>query len=214
LFFVEDETSQLVALAVGAAPGERVLDACAAPGGKTTAMAAHRNDAGLIVASDVRAKRVRLLNATVRNAGAKSIRVVQANAAERLPFGPVFDCVLIDAPCSGLGTLRRDPDIRWRRTGGEFPALMSLQLRILAAAAEVVRPGGRLVYSTCSSEPEENEDVISAFLASTPGWARRPVELKSSPQLVDEQGHLRTFPFRDRLEAFFAGQLVKEPNLR
>ena len=214
-FFVQDETSQLVAIATAVRPGDRVFDACAAPGGKTTAMAAAMENRGLIVAADLRPKRVRLLADTMRAAGTASVvHVVQANAAEPLPFRDVFDCVLIDAPCSGLGTVRRDPDIKWRRSPAEFAALADLQLRILTAAAAVVRPGGRLVYSTCSSEPEENEQVVDAFLAAHPEFSAQPVVLPGAAALVNEAGHLRTLPFRDQLEAFFAASVVKAAELR
>lgn len=213
LFVVQDEASQLVALAVSAVAGERVLDACAAPGGKTTGMAAGMGDRGLIVAADVRPKRVRLLQDAVRAAGARSVRVIRANAAQPLPFGDVFDAVLIDAPCSGLGTLRRDPDIKWRRTEEDLAAMADLQLRILTSAAAVARPGGRVIYSTCSSEPEENDHVIKTFLSSTAGFADVPLRLACAPELIDDEGRLRTLPFRDGLEAFFAAQLVKAPTL-
>jgi 16S rRNA (cytosine967-C5)-methyltransferase len=188
-----------------------VLDACAAPGGKTTAMAADMGDEGLLIASDVRAKRVALLAETVRLGGARSVRVIQANAAQGLPFGEVFDLVLVDAPCSGLGTVRRDPDIKWRRAADELASLSSLELRILESAARVVRPGGRLLYSTCSSEPEENDEVVDRFLDRHPGFRRAPLELPSAPHLVGSDGCLRTLPFRDRLEAFFAASLACQP---
>ena len=211
LFVVQDEASQLVGVVARAAAGERVLDACAAPGGKTTAMAADMGDRGLLISSDVRRKRVELLAETVRSAGARCVHVIQANAVQALPFGEIFDLVLIDAPCSGLGTLRRDPDIKWRRSPDEFAALASLQLRILASAATVVRTGGRLLYSTCSSEAEENDEVVERFLEAQPGFRRAALELPSAPGLVGPDGYLRTLPFRDGLEAFFAASLARQP---
>jgi 16S rRNA (cytosine967-C5)-methyltransferase len=209
LFVVQDEASQIVGEIVQAQPGQRILDACAAPGGKTLAMAAGMGNAGMIVAVDVRARRVRLLADTVDAAGASRARVVQANAAQPLPFAAVFDCVLVDAPCTGLGTLRRDPDIKWRRTSADFDTAAELQLRILTAASEVVVPGGRIVYSTCSSEPDENEAVVARFLESQPGFRPAPLRFAPAPHLIDSDGHLRTLPFRDRLEAFFAAAVVK-----
>jgi 16S rRNA (cytosine967-C5)-methyltransferase len=164
LFFVQDEASQLVALAADAQPGERVLDLCAAPGGKTTAMAASMGDRGLIVASDVRPRRLRLLHETVRLSGSQSAHVVQIAARGPLPFGNTFDCVLVDAPCSGLGTIRRDPDIRWRRREADLVTLARDQEDLLQRAASTVAPGGRLVYATCSSEPDENDHVVDRFL--------------------------------------------------
>ena len=217
LFVVQDEASQLVGEFVNVPPGVTVLDACASPGGKTTQLAAAMQDDGLIVACDVRATRIELLKRTVRASGARSIRVVHADASAPLPFRAVFDYVLVDAPCSGLGTLRRDPDIRWRRSEAEFPALADLQRNILEHTAAVVRPGGCLVYSTCSSEPEENEDVIDAFAVTHPAWRKRAA---SSPtpvglaRVIDSFGDLRTLPFRDNLEAFFAAVVVNAGPLR
>jgi 16S rRNA (cytosine967-C5)-methyltransferase len=209
-FVVQDEASQLVAVVARATAGQRVLDACAAPGGKTTAMAADMGDRGLLIASDVRPKRVRLLAETVRNAGARCVRVIQANAAQPLPFAGVFDLVLIDAPCSGLGTLRRDPDIKWRRSPDEFPGLASLQLRILTNAAAVVRSGGRILYSTCSSEIEENDEVVARFLTARSEFRPSPLQFPPAPELVGPDGYFRTLPFRDGLEAFFAAALARQ----
>ena len=213
LFVVQDEASQLVARLVAASPGEQVLDACASPGGKTTAMAADMNDSGLVVSLDVRPKRVSLLAELVRNSGARSVRVVQADAARPLPFQPVFDAVLVDAPCSGLGTLRRDPDIKWRRNEPEFAALAGLQLDILESAAAVVRPGGRIVYATCSSEPEENEAVVQRFLERRRDFRANPLSFALAPELINSDGHFRSLPFRDGLEAFFAASVVKAAEL-
>ena len=173
-FVVQDEASQLVALLAGTHPGPRVLDACASPGGKTTAIAAAMNDTGLLVACDVRSRRVELLRRTVAASGASRVRIVQADLLTPLPFGEVFDCVLVDAPCSGLGTLRRDPDIRWRRRESDLAPLAEAQLVMLGHAAEAVAPGGRLVYATCSSEPEENEAVADRLPRRGAAICRRP----------------------------------------
>ena len=212
LFFVQNEASQLVPLAVGARPGERVLDLCASPGGKTTAMAADMADSGTIVACDVRPKRMVLLQETVRASGASHVEQVQVRSVGALAFEPTFDRVLVDAPCSGLGTIRRDPDIRWRRTEADLPTLARAQIALLTRAAEVVRPGGRLVYATCSSEPEENEQVVDAFLATHPAFTlldlRTGNDAAIAP-LLDDRGMMRTLPFAHGLEAFFAAALVK-----
>ena len=143
-----------------------MLDACASPGGKTTAIAAAMNDSGLIVATDVRGRRVDLLAQTVRSSGARSIQIVQADASA-LPLTAAFDWILLDVPCSGLGTLRRDPDLSWRRSESDLPRLAAAQQQFIRETATVLRPGGRLVYSTCSSEPDENEDVVATFAAET-----------------------------------------------
>ena len=204
-FVVQDEASQLVALLAGTHPGPRVLDACASPGGKTTAIAAAMNDGGLLVACDVRSRRVELLRRTVAASGASRVRIVQADLVTPLPFGDLFDCVLVDAPCSGLGTLRRDPDIRWRRRESDLAPLAAAQLVMLRHAAEAVAPGGRLVYATCSSEPEENEAVAARFLEEAPQFAAVDACTASDlpGSVVDERGHLRTLPHVHGLEAFF-----------
>ena len=211
-FVAQDEASQLVALLAGAHPGPHVLDACASPGGKTTAIAAAMKDAGLLVACDVRSRRIELLRRTVAASGATRVRIVQADLLMPLPFGGCFDCVLVDAPCSGLGTLRRDPDIRWRRRESDLAPLAAAQLAMLGRAAEVVAPGGRLVYATCSSEPEENEAVVDDFL-STHGDFRllnlQSDDARLTAPFLDQRGMLRTLPFMHGLEAFFAAALVR-----
>lgn len=194
LFVVQDEASQLVGEFVNARAGESIFDACASPGGKTTQMAAMMRDEGRVVAADVRARRVELLASTVRASGARSVRILQADARQPLPLDPIFDAVLVDAPCSGLGTIRRDPDIRWQRAPSDFDAFAATQRVILGNAAAVLRPGGRVIYSTCSSEPEENEAVVAGFLEAHPQF-----------ELARE---LRTLPYRDGLEAFYGAALV------
>jgi 16S rRNA (cytosine967-C5)-methyltransferase len=194
-------------MAAHAEPGLRVLDACASPGGKTTAMAAAMQGRGSIVASDLRDRRIQLLRNTVRATGATHVAIVQANLLKPMPFRDVFDLVVVDAPCSGLGTLRRDPDIRWRRNEHDLTALAAAELTMLQHAAAAVAPGGRLVYATCSSEPEENEAVADALVATTAGFA--PIDLRQAApdvpgDVVDGRGHLRTEPHRHGLEAFFA----------
>jgi 16S rRNA (cytosine967-C5)-methyltransferase len=206
LFVVQDEASQLVTLLAGDRPPLRVLDTCASPGGKTTAIAALMEGRGLLVSCDVRDRRIDLLRRTVAASGAGNVRIVQADLLQPLPFAPVFDCVLVDAPCSGLGTLRRDPDIRWRRREDDLAPLAAAELTMLQHAAETVAPGGRLIYATCSSEPEENEGIAAAFLATTPGFTPLHAGEATSrldPALIDPRGHLRTQPHRHGLEAFF-----------
>jgi 16S rRNA (cytosine967-C5)-methyltransferase len=214
-FVVQDEASQLVALLAHAQPGMRVLDACASPGGKSTAMSAAMHLRGLLVANDVRERRIQLLRSTVTATGATNVAVVRSDLLKGVPFHQPFDLVLVDAPCSGLGTLRRDPDIRWRRREDDLPRLAAAELTMLQRAADAVAPGGRLVYSTCSSEPEENDGVIQAFLASTPDFV--PIDAReASPDLplsvVDERGRLRTEPHRHALEAFFGAVLRRTKN--
>jgi 16S rRNA (cytosine967-C5)-methyltransferase len=191
----------------------RVLDTCASPGGKTIAMAADAGDRASIVAADLRGARVRLLRETVAASGATGIRIVQADLEAGLPFGPAFDLVFVDAPCSGLGTIRRDPDIRWRRHERDLPGLASAQDRMIDNAAQAVRPGGVLVYSTCSSEPEENDAVVARFLSAQTGFTpidlrdERPRHVAALEPVLDADGFLRTLPEQHGLEAFFGATL-------
>jgi 16S rRNA (cytosine967-C5)-methyltransferase len=211
-FFVQDEASQLVATAAAAQPGERVLDLCASPGGKTVGMAGDMKDRGLLVACDVRAKRLTLLQQTVRLSGAAAIRIVRVPASGTLPFQPIFDRVLVDAPCSGLGTIRRDPDIRWRRAESDLVTLAGDQLLLLERAAAIVARGGHLVYATCSSEPEENEAVVDRFLSRHLEFAAVDLRRNTAAGLqpvLDDRGMLRTVPFSHGLEAFFAAVLAR-----
>jgi len=212
-FVVQDEASQLVPLLAGDEALARVLDTCASPGGKTTALAALMNGGGLLVACDVRERRIELLRRTVAASGAANIRIVQADFLQSAPFASAFECVLVDAPCSGLGTLRRDPDIRWRRHEQDLSPLAAAELTMMQRAAACVAPGGRLVYATCSSEPEENEGVVDAFLATTSGFAplhAAQATARLDPRLVDLRGYLRTQPHLHRLEAFFGAVFERQ----
>jgi 16S rRNA (cytosine967-C5)-methyltransferase len=157
--YVQDEASQLVALLVG--HGARILDCCAAPGGKTSAIA-ERNPSGLVIATELHPARARLMRRLVR---ARNVFVVAAGA-EALPLTPNFDRVLADVPCSGTGTLARNPEIKWRlRRPEDLSDLHGRQVSILRTALAYLVPGGRLVYSTCSLEREENEDVVAEVMA-------------------------------------------------
>ncbi len=215
LLLLQDESSQAIPELVAAPAGSRVLDACAAPGGKTVALASQVGAGGLVVAADVRARRMRVLAATLARCRVASARPVQIGSAGPWPFAEgAFDRVLVDAPCSGLGTLRRDPDIKWKRSPDDFPAFVRTQLALLHRAAMVISAGGRLVYSTCSSEPDENESVVQAFLAATPHFVLRPLAtLDEVPAairaLASADGYLRTDPVRDALEPFFAAVLER-----
>lgn len=215
-FVVQDEASQLVALLAGPEPGPLVLDTCASPGGKATAVAMTLEVGARLVACDVRERRMALLRRTVDASGALNVRLVQADGTRPLPFSRAFTTVIVDAPCSGLGTLRRDPDIRWNRRADSLAVLAAAQQTMLANAAAVVAPGGRLVYATCSSEPEENEQVVTRFLAAHPMFT--PVRADAAhpalpPALVDQAGHLRTEPDRHGLELFFGAVFERARNL-
>jgi 16S rRNA (cytosine967-C5)-methyltransferase len=143
---------------------------------------------------------------------------VALDAGAPLPFAPVFDRLLADVPCSGLGTLRRDPDLKWSRTEEDLVRLAREEGRILAHASAVVRPGGLLTYATCSSEPEENDAVVDGFLSAHPDFTTVPAApadaLLDQGRVVDERGFIRTLPFRDGLDAFFAATLRRRSTSR
>lgn len=206
--YLQDEASQLVAHVVGARAGERVLDACAAPGSKTTHMADLARDRALVVAGDFHRHRLSALVEASARQNLKSVSPLVHDAAESLPFAAgAFDRVLVDAPCTGTGTLRRNPEIRWRIRAEDMLALQAVQLRILRNSAKVVRPGGRLIYSTCSVEPEENEQVVARFLGEESGWRQRSVEVPDF--LRREDGTARVWPQRDGADGFFIAALER-----
>jgi 16S rRNA (cytosine967-C5)-methyltransferase len=213
LFFIQDEASQLIAPLLGIKNGDTVLDLCAAPGGKTTQLASIVGDQGLVVASDVRRNRLKLLKKAVSLSGSDRIRIVAVGSSGSLPYRISFDRVLVDAPCSGLGTIRRDPDIRWKRQPEELTLLAKNQGALLDRAATIVKLKGRLVYATCSTEPEENEDVIDSFLDRQPNFKlldfrTLPIPSALNP-LIDDRGMFRTRPFLDHLDGFFAAALSR-----
>ena len=189
--YLQDEASQLVADVMDVIGGQRVLDLCAAPGGKTTLMADRAGGYAFIVAADRSATRLATVMATMRVHGFEDIWPVILDATQPLPFPhESFDKVLVDAPCSGTGTLRANPEIRWRLKPGDFDRFSEQQKRIVSRAVEVLKPGGRLVYSTCSVEREENEEVIHGL------------DLKVSKII-------RTWPQREGSDGFFVSILEK-----
>jgi 16S rRNA (cytosine967-C5)-methyltransferase len=201
---IQDEGSQLAGLFAAVAQGERVLDVCAAPGGKALMYAAAAAP-GLLVACDARYARVALLTETLRRGRAPRAGVIHLDPDAGLPFGAAFDVVVVDAPCSGLGTLRRDPDIKWRRQPADFTRFAARQVDLVRRAAACVRPGGRLVYTTCSTEPEENDAVVATVLATVPEVQRvaaRPLSPALAP-FVAADGTFRTHPARDGLDGYF-----------
>jgi 16S rRNA (cytosine967-C5)-methyltransferase len=209
LVYIQDEASQLVAHVLEAQGAERVLDACAAPGSKTTHIASLTPDLKLLVAGDIHAHRLRVVREACALLSLNQVGLAVYDATVPLPFGAgAFDRVLVDAPCTGTGTLRRNPEIRWRITNSDVAELAARQQRILRHAAQMVRVGGRLIYSTCSVEPEENEAVIAAFLRETSDF--KPVRFRAPAFLQGEQGATaRTWPQRDGADGFFIAALER-----
>ena len=168
LFQVQDEGAMLVAPLCRAQPGQRVLDACAAPGGKTTHLAQLMGDTGQILACDAQASRLRLLAANVRRLRLTSITPVTSDGTGPPPWSGCLDRILVDAPCSGLGVLSRHPDIKWRKGSEDLQGMQRTQLALLEAQRRCLAANGLLVYSVCSNEPEETHDVVRTFLERHP----------------------------------------------
>jgi 16S rRNA (cytosine967-C5)-methyltransferase len=166
-FAVQDHSSMLVASAVAPQPGNRVLDLCAAPGGKTTHLAELADNRARIVACDADPKRLETVTALCQRLGIKGVETVVLNEHAEPPPGP-FDAALVDVPCSNTGVLGRRPEVRWRLKPTEFEYLIRLQTKLLLQAIDRVKPGGVVVYSTCSIEPDENEGVVAAVRRGIP----------------------------------------------
>lgn len=221
-FYVEDEAAQLIPPLLDVHPGDMVLDACAAPGGKATHLAELLNNTGRIYAVDRSAARLHLLEANRRRLRHASLMPVVADLLD--PSWPhaiaqsiggrdghiLFDRILVDAPCSGLGVLRRHPEAKWRKSSEQFERYHALQLRILESAALCLRPGGVLVYSTCSTEAEENEGVVDQFLRSHAEFRRESVAPwlpEGGQDFLTERGDFSTTGNRDSMDAFYAARL-------
>ena len=201
LIYFQDEGSQLVAQLVGAQTRERVLDACAAPGSKSTLMAAEAPEA-TIFAGDLYEHRAGTIKRFASQQQVRNIHLVVYDATHELPFtNHLFDRVLVDAPCSGTGTLRHNPEIRWRLQTSDIRELSAKQKRILMNAAAMVRSHGILIYSTCSLETEENETIVRDFCEMHPDFAI--AELNIPTTLSASNGSLRTWPHRDDTDGFF-----------
>ena len=194
--YLQDEASQLVALMLDVRPGDRVLDLCAAPGGKTTLIADRAGDNAQIIAADRSAMRMTTITATAALHQLHSINAVLLDARDTLPFAPrSFDRILVDAPCSGTGTLRRNPEIRWRLANEDIANFAAAQKQFLRNAAIVLGPTGRLVYSTCSVEREENEEVVDNFISTHPDFTLEKT--------------IRTWPHREGSDGFFMAVLER-----
>ena len=214
LFQAQDEAAQLVSLYAAPPPGANVLDACAAPGGKGCHLA--ELGAGSVLAVDLHARKSRDVEEAARRLGLTAVRALAADATLPLPGEGPFDLALVDAPCSGLGTLRRHPEVKLRRTPEDVDRLAALQARLLAQVSLSVKPGGLLVYALCTLTPEECDEQVDRFLSAhpefhpegpPPGWALP----EADADCLDAQGRLRIFPHRTGTDGFFGVRLRKEP---
>jgi 16S rRNA (cytosine967-C5)-methyltransferase len=206
--YLQDEASQLVAELCVGTEGDRFLDLCAAPGSKST-LVADSSAAQTLVAADISQPRLRTVTQTAQLQGLDRIRYVVLNGLEPLPFhNGTFDTILVDAPCSGSGTLRRNPEIRWRITAADIKDLSDRQIKLLENAVTILKPSGTIVYSTCSVEPEENELVVDSFRRANRGFQQIAISTVSS--LKSDGNAIRTWPQRDNCDGFYVTALRRE----
>ncbi len=224
-FYIEDEAAQLIPLLLDAQAHERILDACAAPGGKSTHLAEIMDDQGVVIAIDRKAARLEVLRQNCRRLDLHSVVPIQADMVDASDWLPKlkradrdgrnrpFDRMLVDAPCSGLGVLRRHPEAKWRKDSSAFARHHHLQLRLLGSAAPRLRPGGVLVYSTCSTEPEETTSVIEEFLNTHAEFRRESVAPwvpPSAHSCVTAKGEFSTLGNQVSMDGFYAARLRKQ----
>ncbi len=206
---VQDTASQLACEALAVQPGERVIDLCAGAGGKTLALAAAMDNRGQLLACDIDRTRLSRLAPRAERAGASIVetRLLDPGkeAAALADWHGVADAVLVDAPCSGSGTWRRNPEARWRLDEAELARVRAVQQHVLGLAGAMVRPGGRVLYVVCSLLDEEGAGQVEAFLASHPGWRTEPIALSAGRKRGDG---LRFTPFHDETDGFFIACLV------
>jgi 16S rRNA (cytosine967-C5)-methyltransferase len=214
LFTIQDEASQLVTAILDPKPGEKILDACAAPGGKTTHIAQRMENLGEIYALDLHQEKLKQIEEGCERLGVRIVRTKMGDAGALLPVPgrKKFDRILADVPCSGFGTLRRNPDLKWRRGKEDIERLSQLQFSILKNLSGYVGEGGLLIYSTCTVFHEENEDVVERFLSE-----HRSFQLDSLVELLPEKCHrfikknyFKTFPLQDEMDGFFVARLKRE----
>lgn len=213
LFTVQDESSMLVGHVLDPRPGEFVIDACSAPGGKATHIAELMENRGTVLARDVFEHKVKLIEDTAVRLG---INIIRAEVYDSTIPDPVYagraDRILLDAPCTGLGILRRKPDIRWSRDIEDGKAITELQLRLINAAASCLKPGGILVYSTCTILPEENGQLVLRFLSENSAFSLddiTPYIPAGLAEYVKDRGMLQLYPNRDGVDGFFIARLRK-----
>ncbi|MEO5931712.1 MAG: 16S rRNA (cytosine(967)-C(5))-methyltransferase RsmB [Candidatus Kapaibacterium sp.] len=208
-YTIQDTGAALATKLAEARPGMRVIDLCAAPGGKSTAMAEAMNGEGEIIAVDKYDSKLKLIENAARRLGFEGIIHPTVGDARTIQLDPA-DIVLVDAPCSGLGVLSKKPDIRWKRQADDITALAKLQREILEHAVDMVKPGGHLIYTTCTIEPAENQEVVEIFLRDHPEFELVPAS-GVLPSTVVEDGYLQTFPHRHHMDGTFGARMRRIP---
>ncbi len=206
-FSIQDESAAFPVLLLDPRPGETILDLCAAPGGKTTYIAEMTGNGGTVVAVDRYDNKLELIRKGCDRLGVTKVTFAVADA--RSFAAEPADRILVDAPCSGLGTIRKKPDIKWKRQPEDIVKLAELQREILDNAAKLLKPGGVLVYSTCTTEPEENQMQVDAFLGRHPGFTVEDAGAFVAKAVVTPEGYVETFPHRHHVDGSFAARLRK-----
>ncbi len=213
LFIIQDEASQLVTTILDPRPGERILDACASPGSKTTHIAQRMKNEGEIYSLDLTEKKLNLIEESCFRLGISIVKTIKGDASKPLtiPNNFRFDRVLVDVPCSGFGTIRKNPDLKWRRNEMDIKRLSLLQYSILNNCSRYIKEGGILVYSTCTIFHEENEDIVEKFLRENLEF-----QLDSIEEILPEKFHpfikngfFKTFPPTEEMDGFFVARMVK-----
>lgn len=213
---IQDEASQIVPLLLSVQEGDSVLDLCAAPGGKTMRLANLAGKRGHVVAADLHESRLRAMRERLNRANIANVSLVTLDGTASLPFTRNFDLILVDAPCSGTGTLARNPEIRWRLKAEDLAELHRCQVELVRSALEHLSPNGALLYSTCSLESEENESVIEEVLRLRTDTRREPIKIPrdlaataSADEMTGDDGSFRTFPPLYHTDGFFAALLKR-----
>jgi 16S rRNA (cytosine967-C5)-methyltransferase len=213
-YIIQDEASQLVTTLLDPKPGERILDVCAAPGGKTTHIAQRMRDEGEIYALDLTKGKLAMIEEGCHRLGIKIVKTMKGDGAQSLSFpeGLKFDRILADVPCSGFGTLQRNPDLKWKKGEEDLKRLSELQSSILRNISSYLKDGGALVYSTCTVFHEENEDVVERFLNEYPNFRLYQIDkiLPKKCHSFIKNGYCKTFPPREGMDGFFVARLVKK----
>ncbi len=213
LFYVQDEAAQLVCLLLGAGPGERILDACAAPGGKAAHIYALSGGEAIVLAADIGLDKSRLMKENINRLGAYGVHVAVMDSSAALPVRGMFDRVLLDAPCSALGVIRRRPEVKYIRREKDMARLAALQSAMLENVSKTLAPGGTLVYSTCTTEPEEGERIIEGFIGSNPGFFVQDAGgflPAGAASMVKDNGFMRSYPHTHGTDGFFAARLRRK----
>lgn len=208
LFYIQDESSALIAELLNVESGDTVLDVCAAPGGKALSLSLKMKDSGLIVAADLAAHRQKLVKDNYLRLGLKSIVPLVADA-RALPFLSAFKKIILDVPCSGSGVLGRKKDLRWNRKEEDLKDLTHLQTTLLEQAATLLVPGAVLLYSTCSIDREENEAIVESFLNKNPDFTRASIKGHCDDNLISPEGYFRSYPHRHQIGGAFAALIQK-----